>query len=1200
MKIGEMFEKPIDREINGVIKVGQNDEENIYQELNEYVVTDELKKHFKEFFAAYNNSLNTQTDKIGVWITGFFGSGKSHFLKILSYILDSELEVETIDNPNEIRRPIDFFKEDKKIEDPIVIADMINASNVSTDVILFNIDSKSSNSESEKDKILDVFLKVFNEMRGYCTEYPFLADFEEKLEQEHLYQEFKKTFESINGEKWEEKRDDYYYVQDDIVEAIVKIGFMSEDAANNWADKAEDNFNMSIEKFAREVNSYCNSKGKNHHVVFLVDEVGQYIGEDTKLMLNLQSITEDLGSKCKGKAWVIVTSQQNIDDIVDVKGKDFSKIQGRFNTRLSLTSSSVDEVIRKRILTKKENVYQSLKASYPQHEPILKNAFIFTESANMKNYTNAEEFADIYPFVPYQFNLLQAVLTAIREHGASGKHIGEGERSMLAVFQDSAKAMMDHEENTLVPFNKFYESIERFIDHSHSSVIIKARKNTALNDFDVEVLKILFLIKYVKEIEANLNNIAILMISEINQDIAQLKDEIKKSLEKLENETLILKNGEIYSFLTNEEQDVNREIKQENIELGEVLSEASKMIFYDIYGVKKYMYSNKYNFNFNKAIDNINEGMNKNDIGIRIISPFYEFNHEISNQSTLYDLSEEDLNQNSLKALSEKNKEVIIYLNEEFDIFKEIQEILQIERYLKKNSVEMDATIKINKQDELKEKKKRVLILLQKSLKYADIFVNGSKSNISEKNPKDRINEALKFLVKKVYHKLTYMDFSPSEDDILETINESSQDILNAGQTEAHNALDDADNYIKQQSDKFIKPSLKTIFARFTSAPYGFIDIDVQWIIAKLFSQNRITMLLNSEPISLKNYKSNEIFNFISSKEFKDKILVEKKKETSKKKIKITKQVFKDIFGDVISSDNDEIIMDKFVKESNKKLLEINNCLLYYKTKIHYPKQDTLINAQELLNEVISKKSTEQFYNYIFNNESDLLDMGDDIYPVIQFFNTNQKQYFDNAFEVYNIFESNKNYIADEELINIAKNIEFILTMENPYSKIKDLPKLSNDFLQIHNVIIDKERLTPHNDIKLELEEVLNVLNEDYEYKDELKIKYQQIFENEFENLKDKLYDTNDIARIRGISDQAYILNNKCIEQIDSFKKSKKPYEGEDDPIGPKSIDVSVRYIVSQSNIKIKNEEDLELFLNKIKSEVKKRLDENNIINLKL
>lgn len=1198
MKIGDMFEKPINREINGVIKVGQKDEENIYQELNEYVVTDELRKHFKEFFSVYNNSINNQTDNIGVWITGFFGSGKSHFLKILSYILDSGMIVEDMDNPGRIRRPIDFFKEDKKIEDPIVIADMINSSNVSTDVILFNIDSKSSNSESEKDKILDVFLKVFNEMRGYCTEYPFLADFEKKLEQEKKYDEFKTTFNSITGDNWEEMRDEYYYITDEIVETIVKIGFMSEDAANNWAEKAEENFSMSIEKFAREVNSYCNSKGKNHHVVFLVDEVGQYIGEDTKLMLNLQSITEDLGSKCKGKAWVIVTSQQNIDDIVDVKGKDFSKIQGRFKTRLSLTSSSVDEVIRKRILTKKEPVYKSLKASYPQYEYPLKDAFIFTESANMGHYKNADDFAAIYPFVPYQFNLLQSVLTAIREHGASGKHLGEGERSMLAVFQDSGKSLINNEEGSLAPFNVFYDALAKFIDHSHSSVIIKAAKNPELKPFDVEVLKVLFMIKYVKEIEANLNNIAILMISEINQDVTTLKDDIKESLDRLEQQTLILKNGEVYSFLTNEEQDVNREIKHENVELGEVLSEASKMIFYDVYGEKKYMHTNKYNFGFNKAIDDTHEGMHKNDIGIRVISPFYEFNHEVSEQSTLSTISDEDKNQNSLKALSEKNNEVVIYLKEEFEIFKEIQEILQIERYLKKNSVEMDPTIKANKQEELKEKKKRVLVLLQKSLKHADIFVNGSKADIGEKNPKDRINDALETLVKKVYHKLSYMDFSPDEDDVMEAINESSQETLNTGQTEAHNALDDADNYIKQQSDKFIKPSLKTIFARFTSSPYGFIDIDVRWIIAKLFSQNRITLLLNSEPISLKNYKSGDIFNFISSKEYKDKILVEKKKETPKKKIKITKQVFKDIFGDVINSDNDQVIMDKFIKESNNKLTEITDCLAYYRTKIPYPGQDTLIKAQDLLMNVVSKKSTEQFYNYIFDNEDDLLDMGDETYPIIQFFNTNQKQYFDEAYEVHNVFESNKNYIDDASLINIAENIKLILTMQSPYHKIKDLPYLTNDFLEKHNEIINKEKIAPMNDIDSEYKEVIDILNQDYEFKSELLEKFDDLFNTEFIGLKNKLSDANDIATIRGISDQAFILKNKCIDKINKFKESKN--DDTDEPIEIKSVDVSLRYIASKSKIKINNDDDLEKFLNNVRSEVKKRLEHNDVVNLKL
>lgn len=566
MQIKTMFEKPIDRKIKGVIKVGQKDEENIFQELDEYVVTDELQKHFREFFNVYNDGITTSTDDIGVWISGFFGSGKSHFLKILSYILNSKLEVENKDNPGEIRRPIDFFKEDNKIPDSKVIADMISSSNISTDVILFNIDTKSENSESEKDKILEVFVKVFNEIRGYATEYPFIADLEKKLEKENLYDQFKSTFESINGETWEDGRSEFLFNSEDIVETLVKINFMSEESATRWADKAEANYKISIEKFAKEVEEYCKSKGKNHHVVFLVDEVGQYIGEDTQLMLNLQSITEELGSKCHGKAWIIVTSQQNIDSIVNVKGNDFSKIQGRFKTRLSLSSANVDEVIRKRLLLKNPTAFKTLKASYPPLEPILKNNFTFTDSAEMKKYADADEFAHIYPFVPYQFNLLQYALTGIREHGALGKGIGEGERSMLELFQESAKNWMNHDEDRLIPFYTFYNPLHEKLDHSHKTVIMKAEKNENLNEFDVNLLKALFLIKYVKELKANLDNLTILMISHLDEDIPDLRKKISKSVDRLENETLISKNADTYSFLTNEEQDVNREIKNERVE----------------------------------------------------------------------------------------------------------------------------------------------------------------------------------------------------------------------------------------------------------------------------------------------------------------------------------------------------------------------------------------------------------------------------------------------------------------------------------------------------------------------------------------------------------------------------------------------------------------------------------------------------------
>ena len=159
---------------------------------------------------------------------------------------------------------------------------------------------------------------------------------------------------------------------------------MSEEAARNWAEKAEENYTITIEKFAKLVKEYCESKGNNHHVVFLVDEIGQYIGDDSKLMLSLQTVTENLGTMCGGKAWIIVTSQQDIDSIVKVKGNDFSKIQGRFKTRLSLSSANVDEVIRKRILAKNETAKQTLELLYDEKEAILKNLISFTSDTAEK------------------------------------------------------------------------------------------------------------------------------------------------------------------------------------------------------------------------------------------------------------------------------------------------------------------------------------------------------------------------------------------------------------------------------------------------------------------------------------------------------------------------------------------------------------------------------------------------------------------------------------------------------------------------------------------------------------------------------------------------------------------------------------------------------------------------------------------------
>ncbi|MFR5092490.1 MAG: hypothetical protein ACLTDR_11265 [Adlercreutzia equolifaciens] len=137
---------------------------------------------------------------------------------------------------------------------------------------------------------------------------------------------------------------------------------------------------------------------------------------------------------------MMVTSQEAIDEVTKVAGNDFSKIQGRFNTRLSLSSSSADEVIKRRVLEKTDAARELLATEYDEQSAVLKNLFSFEESqSDLRGYTGPADFAATYPFVDYQFKIMPSVLAEIRKHGNSGKHLSGGERSMLSGFQRPPK-----------------------------------------------------------------------------------------------------------------------------------------------------------------------------------------------------------------------------------------------------------------------------------------------------------------------------------------------------------------------------------------------------------------------------------------------------------------------------------------------------------------------------------------------------------------------------------------------------------------------------------------------------------------------------------------------------------------------------------------------------------------------------------------
>ena len=411
MVIKQLFQEDINRKINGVVKVDQNAIEVLVQELDEYVITKDLKKHFITFFNNYGASFQEQTADIGVWISGFFGSGKSHFLKMLSYLLENR-EVQGV-------RTVERFR--KKFEDdPATFMLIDEVTKGHTDTILFNIDIEGSINK-DKTAVLRVFAKMFYNYLGFYGENLKVAKLEQFIEKRGKSAEFQRVFEEKNGAPWLEARDAFVFFEDDVVETLQEVLGMSEEAARNWFNGTE-TVETSIAQLVSEMKEYVSTKPDDFRLLFMVDEVGQYVGGDTDLLINLQSLVEKIGSECGGKIWVVCTGQEAIDEIIKARENEFSRIQARFKTRLSLTSSSADEVIQKRVLKKKPEVEPALEQVYNQNDSVLRNLFSFTGAMlDIKGYNGPQDFARNFPFVPYQFIIMQRCLlksanTATREN----------------------------------------------------------------------------------------------------------------------------------------------------------------------------------------------------------------------------------------------------------------------------------------------------------------------------------------------------------------------------------------------------------------------------------------------------------------------------------------------------------------------------------------------------------------------------------------------------------------------------------------------------------------------------------------------------------------------------------------------------------------------------------------------------------------
>ncbi len=1174
-----MFTRKIDRDIKGVVKVGQNDDQNIYQELEEYVVTNELQKHIGDFFAAYKKGIDSPTDKIGVWISGFFGSGKSHFLKILSYLIENR----TING----KKAIDYF--DDKIQDPMILADLKKAGDITTDVVLFDIDAKSeSDSMADNDSIVKVLNKVFNEMQGFCGAIPWIAEIERNMHKDGTYEYFKATFHEISGNQWENAREDFYYEEDAIIEALSKSTQMSEASARNWFERAEQDYSISIDRFAKRVKEYIDEKGKNHHVAFLIDEVGQYIGDNSQSMLNLQTIVHELGHQCKGKAWIAVTSQEDIDSVLSVKGNDFSKIQGRFDTKLSLSSAFVDEVIKKRILTKNEAGQQTLEEVYRKNSSILQNLLTFSDnSAEMKKYTSEHDFIDVYPFIPYQFNLLQKVFTGVRIHGASGKHLAEGERSLLSAFQESAVRFATNSEGKLVPFSAFYQTIETFLDSTIRSVIIHAQGNEKLKDFDVDVLRLLFLIKYVKELPANLENISTLLVDHMDIDKIELKKDIEKSLTRLIQQTLIQKNGEEYIFLTNDEQDVNREIKNMHVETSEVIQKIGEEIFEGIYKDRKYRYSSKYHFSFNAFIDDRPVRTQVNDIGIRILTPYADATME-------YNASE-------LKMMSMRENNVIVKLPQDTSYLEEMEEILKIQAYLKVKSgtsvSQAVEDIKTRKIREVADRRERITTYLTEALKSAEVFVNSQQMDITKKNPVDRINDAFRTLIKTQYKNLDYItEFVDSTKGLQDILTDSTQLSMD-DKAVNHNAINAVDDYISRLTSRKQQMTVKSIRNYFANKPFGWLEMDITALLLHLFKSQKIKFQLNSSELQ---GEDPNFINYVTKRDYIDRVVVRKREQISALLLKNVKDLSKELFGISALPTDEDGLKNRFNELLSQERDKITDLLANYRNK-YYPGEAILIEGKKLIDELITINDTATYYKEVHHLRRELQSYAADSKEIKGFFE-NQQDKFDQAMKRLTIFENNRTYVTDEKINQTVDAIEKIVKNAEPYDMIQDLPGLYQTF-DDHFVILLEEECKP---VKATIQRDLQAVLEALEKHEDMHRKFAGTFRARFHTLEERLGTVNNLYEAIAMEVESDRLKVRCMGELEREWNSQKPPvvgpgPGPDivsPPTKPKKTKTLSKNMMIKGTKTLKSKEDVDTLIEELRTKLMNELDEDTTINL--
>ncbi|MGI6788793.1 MAG: BREX system P-loop protein BrxC [Aminobacterium colombiense] len=1030
MKIKELFLKPIDRTIEGVIKA--DDDEHLFDEIDEYVITNEIGKRLDAFLDYYNDYQGVN----GVWISGFFGSGKSHLLKILSYVLENRIILDDLS-------AAEIFLQ-KLGEDPLLKGAMEKAISIPSQSILFNIDQKANVvNKDQADAVLSVFMKVFNELRGYNAKFPSIAQFEYDLERQGQLQSFKDAFAEFSpDEPWESARDAVWLESSNVARALSMIGDISEEEASKVLDRYEKTYQLSIEDFALQVKEYIDRQDFGFRLNFFVDEVGQYIADNVKLMTNLQTIAETLATKCNGQAWVIVTSQEDMDGVVGMLNKiqanDFSKIQDRFKCRMKLTSKNVSEVIQKRLLMKNTDRIQDLVDLYSRERNNFKTLFEFSDtSRSYRCFSCEDDFIDDYPFMPYQFDLLQSAIKGLSDHGAlEGKHRSVGERSMLGVFQEVGKKISNEYVGVLATFDKMYEGLRTAMKSQIQVDINDAERNLSHRPLAVRVLKALLMVKYVKEFKATSRNLAILLTDRFDIDILQHEKEVQEALNILEQGTYLRRNGDIYEYLTDDEKDIENEIKNTDLDQSEVSNTLWDIIYLSIIKDNKIRYEDKgQDYPFNRLLDDVQFGHSSAELSINIITP----------------LSSNYRFENDLITRSIRNNELVVMLGEDKRLLEDLYLLNKTEKYCR---IHQSAGEKGNIRRILSEKarlnqelRKDLEVRIRETISNASLYVKGEKIEVNLIDPKLRICKGFERLISSVYPNLRMLDASYNEDRLRTILTVREGDIL-LGKSESEAESEMFNTFIQRNSGDGIRTTVKSLLEHFSSNSYGWWQFGTLCVLAKLYVRGKVEIKQDSNFLERDAVLSN-----LRNSHLHSNTIIEPKASFPEHIVRNLKKLHQDLFNEPNHASDAKGVALFFKSRLKTEVQNLESMLI---TAGGYPFASDLEKAKSKLIRFTDKDYT--FYlSELKEFEDEILDIQETIVdPIKHFLNGSKKGIFDSIKQFMVDNEANSSYLDASILEQLRESMRSNDIYKN--TNIQEAKKLCETLQEELDHILQEER----------------------------------------------------------------------------------------------------------------------------------------------